>query len=104
MDRSMPKRVRGDGDAVDKDAEVATAGVTASAQDSNPWCGRRLDTAFNALRFHRHGIDLQAMLSQTHKRRNAAKGSPCMARSCRDLITNARRLRVGEMEGDVGSG
>jgi hypothetical protein len=32
----MPDRVRGDGDAVDKDAEVATAGVTASTQDCTP--------------------------------------------------------------------
>ena len=54
---SLPKRVRGDGDAVNKDAEVATAGVTASAQACTPWCDPRLDTidaAFNALHFHHH--------------------------------------------------
>ena len=53
-DGPMADPVRGDGDAVDKDAEVATAGVTASAQDYTPWCDPRLDTAVNALHFHHH--------------------------------------------------
>lgn len=48
--------VHGDGDAVNKDAEVGTAGVTASAQACTPWCDPGLDTtaAFNALHFHHH--------------------------------------------------
>ena len=53
-DGSMPNRIRGDGDAVNKDAEVATAGVTASAQACTPWCDPGPDTVFNALHFHHH--------------------------------------------------